>query len=47
MVWEAYQAAEVAEQLLGPDAEIGDPLVSSPLDKDRFARFRRWVYARR
>lgn len=43
VVKEAYQAAEVAEQLLGPDAEIGDPLLSGPLDKTRFGTFRRWV----
>ncbi|MGY1398110.1 site-specific integrase [Streptomyces sp. SS10] len=43
VIWEAYQAAEVAEQLLGPDAEIGDPLLTSPLDSNRFTLFRQWV----
>jgi hypothetical protein len=43
VTWEAYQAAEVAEQLLGPGAEIGDPLLTSPLDSDRFTLFRQWV----
>ncbi|WP_405986960.1 site-specific integrase [Streptomyces sp. NBC_00872] len=43
VIWEAYQAAEVAEQLLGPEAEIGDPLLTSPLDSDRFTLFRQWV----
>ncbi|WP_405682379.1 site-specific integrase [Streptomyces sp. NBC_00057] len=43
VIWEAYQAAEVAEQLLGPEAEIGDPLLTSPLDRSRFALFRQWV----
>ncbi|MER6096106.1 hypothetical protein ABT154_09645 [Streptomyces sp. NPDC001728] len=43
VVWEAYQAAGVAEALLGPEAVTGDPLLSSPLGRTRFTTFRQWV----
>ncbi|MFJ3591936.1 site-specific integrase [Streptomyces sp. NPDC090231] len=43
VVKEAYDAAEVAEQLLGAGAEIGDPLVTGPLDSTRISTFRTWV----
>ncbi|MFI1584678.1 site-specific integrase [Embleya sp. NPDC020630] len=43
VVKEAYEAAGIAEQLLGPGADIGDPLVTSPLDQDRLSLFRNWV----
>jgi hypothetical protein len=43
VVKEAYQAAGIAEQLLGPAADIGDPLVTGNLDKDRYETFRHWV----
>ncbi|MFJ9552114.1 site-specific integrase [Streptomyces erythrochromogenes] len=43
VVKEAYDAAEVAEQLLGAGADIGDPLVTGPLDRTRFTTFRNWV----
>ncbi|MFD4942256.1 site-specific integrase [Streptomyces sp. NPDC058409] len=43
VVKEAYDAAEVAEQLLGAGADTGDPLVTGPLDRTRFTTFRNWV----
>ncbi len=43
VVKDAYDAAEVAEQLLGTGADIGDPLVTGPLDRTRFTTFRKWV----